>query len=1134
MKRTFKKLGGLLLALCLLLSLLPMTALAVESDPLFQIIHAGSPQWQYDTLASAVANAVSGDTIQAMCNVDEVLEPGATITITQTLTLDLRGYSVSLSSGSSTPLIVKGSLTVTGGVLNVTATGGAPALTVDGGTLTLDTNDASNPKIHVTGANMGLTAVNGGKATVTSVVANGDYCTGVQATVGVNATVVVKGDVTVSGENSCGVEVSGSLNSVTVEGGISATGISCFGASVTSGAGANTLTVMQNITVSGASSIGAMVNGGLLTVNGNVSASGDNCTGAKAIYKDLLIYGNLTATGTGSVGALLPADGAFNSITINGVLSASTYIMASGSPLTITDGANGTDANIGYRIYSDSSANGPHIVKVKMLVQNTNTGDYYTTLTGALTAAADGDTITLLGNIIESSRYTNTGKTIAIDGHNKTITAKTGSSTDALVLFGSGTIKLKNLTLQGSAATEQSVGLEVTGSINVQSEGTVIANGGAVDPNPDPDAVNASIGLQVTSSGTVNITEANGGFAAVSVGVLINSAGTVNVMTAASEMGTKFSIGVQNASSGTINVNQAIGNASGLTCSGYGVVNNSGTINVSTVTGTDCGVFNLGTGTINATTITSSDVAVKNDSNGKVNVKTITSGTFTTTTNMDVATVALNKGTGASCVLDSITIANSGSTIGTLPNVYKDGACSSLWYTGADLTNLFTMQEISPEATLYSAFYTVPDPPFIPPVIVPVGGGGGGSTTPTTTITTQGSTTTATTPATATSDGNGGISAAVTGSQLSDALTKALTGAAAQGSGTGAVVEIKVDGAPTSTSITTSIPQAAFSELSGSSADGLMITTPIASITFNGAALDEISGKASGDIKITAALADTSTLTDAEKAAVGSHPVYDFAVTSGGATISDFGGGSAAISVPYTLAAGEDPNRIVIYYLSDSGALIPVTNCSYDAETGMVTFNTSHFSKYAVVYNNVAFTDVSGWYADGVNFLAARGIMTGAGGNTFSPEASITRAEFVTILANLSGADLSSYTTTPFSDVKTTDWYSQEVQWAYTAGVVSGNDGKFNPLATITRQDMAAMIALYAEKVGKFTLTETVPAMTFNDSADIAAYAADAVNAMQRAGIISGKDGGLFSPNDNASRSEAAVMIARLLKIMIG
>jgi hypothetical protein len=103
-----------------------------------------------------------------------------------------------------------------------------------------------------------------------------------------------------------------------------------------------------------------------------------------------------------------------------------------------------------------------------------------------------------------------------------------------------------------------------------------------------------------------------------------------------------------------------------------------------------------------------------------------------------------------------------------------------------------------------------------------------------------------------------------------------------------------------------------------------------------------------------------------------------------------------------------------------------------------------------------------------VDFLAARGIINGMGGGLFKPEANITRAQFVTILANLSGDDLSGYTTSSFAAVSTTTGTSQRTVGVRN-GVALGSDGKFNPGANFTRQDIAVMLTRYRQNVAGFT-----------------------------------------------------------------
>ncbi|MBR5542862.1 MAG: S-layer homology domain-containing protein [Oscillospiraceae bacterium] len=180
------------------------------------------------------------------------------------------------------------------------------------------------------------------------------------------------------------------------------------------------------------------------------------------------------------------------------------------------------------------------------------------------------------------------------------------------------------------------------------------------------------------------------------------------------------------------------------------------------------------------------------------------------------------------------------------------------------------------------------------------------------------------------------------------------------------------------------------------------------------------------------------------------------------------------------------------------------------------------------------FTDVNedDWFCDCVKALAEKNIISGMGNNTFAPKKNISRAQFVTILANLEQANLSG-TETPFDDVPTDAWYAKAVAWAYNEGIVTGVGAKtFAPNANISRQDMAVMLMRYVENVAKITLSETVAQAAFADDSSISSYAREAVYAMQRAAVIGGKTGNVFDPKGNATRAESAKMIYVLMGMM--
>jgi hypothetical protein len=414
---------------------------------------------------------------------------------------------------------------------------------------------------------------------------------------------------------------------------------------------------------------------------------------------------------------------------------------------------------------------------------------------------------------------------------------------------------------------------------------------------------------------------------------------------------------------------------------------------------------------------------------------------------------------------------------------------------------------------------------------IPITSTGGGSTT-TPVITPSTTVVGSTLKIEAKTDINGKATVSVTKEQLIQVATNAVSDAIKQGQGA-ALVDILVDAPKDAKSVEISIPKDAMTSVTENKVKGLTISTPIAKITFDKKALSTIYAAASGDIKITANKVDVSTLSAETQKAVGDYPVFNFNVASDNKTISDFGG-NATVVVPYTLKANENKNAIVIYYINGQGKLEVVKDCIYDSATENITFKTRHFSLYSVGHNKISFQDIStGWYVDYVNFVTARNIMKEDESGKFNPSVSITRADFVQIIADIAGADLTKYTTSSFTDVKSTDSYSGSVQWAFENGIIVGTKGKFNPSASISRQDLAVMLNHYIENVAKYSLTSKVEAMNFVDSGEIADYAKASVAAIQKAGIISGKGKKQFAPNTETTRAEVATMITLLLKNVI-
>lgn len=199
------------------------------------------------------------------------------------------------------------------------------------------------------------------------------------------------------------------------------------------------------------------------------------------------------------------------------------------------------------------------------------------------------------------------------------------------------------------------------------------------------------------------------------------------------------------------------------------------------------------------------------------------------------------------------------------------------------------------------------------------------------------------------------------------------------------------------------LPRSAFNALaSGTKAEIKVNYLNVGTITLDARSVASISGAADpGNIHIRIAKVS---LNEEGQAVLGNRPVYDLSLTAGDSEIKAFGGGKASISVPYTLTAAEDADSLVIYHITESGSLETIRG-GYSQASASVNFVTPHFSQYIVGYNKVSFTDVpeSAWYNNAVSFLAARGITSGTEDNNYSPNAAVTRGQFIVLLLKAYG-----------------------------------------------------------------------------------------------------------------------------------
>lgn len=176
------------------------------------------------------------------------------------------------------------------------------------------------------------------------------------------------------------------------------------------------------------------------------------------------------------------------------------------------------------------------------------------------------------------------------------------------------------------------------------------------------------------------------------------------------------------------------------------------------------------------------------------------------------------------------------------------------------------------------------------------------------------------------------------------------------------------------------------------------------------------------------------------------------------------------------------------------------------------------------------FADVAkgSWYYEGVRYAYENGLMSGTGEGTFSPDLPTSRGMLVTILYRLAGSPAAG--SASFTDVAKGQWYADGVAWASANGVVSGYpDGSFRPNDTITREQMAAILYQYARIQGKLD-DSRADLSIFSDLDSLSAYAKEPMSWAVAQGLFSGVSADTLAPGGSTTRAQAAVILTAVSK----
>ncbi|WP_222429929.1 cadherin-like beta sandwich domain-containing protein [Paenibacillus cremeus] len=267
-------------------------------------------------------------------------------------------------------------------------------------------------------------------------------------------------------------------------------------------------------------------------------------------------------------------------------------------------------------------------------------------------------------------------------------------------------------------------------------------------------------------------------------------------------------------------------------------------------------------------------------------------------------------------------------------------------------------------------------------------------------------------------------------------------------------------------------------------------------------------------------------------------PPVNFTVTGTyGNTTVEVSKFNAYVERTIAIPDGVDPSKIT------TGIVVEPNGTVRHVPTKIVKIDGKYYAKvysltnstYTVVWHPIEFTDVANhWAKAAVNDMGSRMVIEGTGDGIFSPDRDITRAEFAAIIVRGLGLKLENGAT-PFSDVKSSDWYSSAINTAYAYHLISGfEDGTFRPNDKITREQAMVIIAQamtitkLKDKLASHAAEDIL--RSFTDAADASSWAVGGIADSAEAGIVTGREGARLAPKAFITRAEVAAIVQRLLQ----
>lgn len=164
-----------------------------------------------------------------------------------------------------------------------------------------------------------------------------------------------------------------------------------------------------------------------------------------------------------------------------------------------------------------------------------------------------------------------------------------------------------------------------------------------------------------------------------------------------------------------------------------------------------------------------------------------------------------------------------------------------------------------------------------------------------------------------------------------------------------------------------------------------------------------------------------------------------------------------------------------------------------------------------------AYPDTEGhWGESSIERWSGYGIVQGMDG-TFNPDASMTRAQFATVLANLLG--LKTQASNSFADVEKGAWYESAILKCVAAGILKGDGEGANPDVVLSREEAIVMLGRALK------IQPAEGEIAFADGGQVADWAAGYVKALTEKNIIGGVGDNQIAPKLSINRASVTKIL---------